>query len=644
MNTSRRMLATLCGVMVLCSTFIVSCTSSDSESPGGSLGNSAPAAKAQDTLAEITALYNSLTAEQIEQDAAQMRERLTSNGVPHTNNLANDLELRVILGSYKQSDIDPEHSPHLFSTLARMRDAHQNSAPLQRSFFQYSPQELAATDQRLPLNAVLSLGRSSGIKSEIINGQVVESFAAANQATYSSSALTSIPNGTLHSSLYLQLYDPATNNPIGQPQYIEDNNAGTNLTLSVSAAGDSSLTQIGVTMIVFYQPKPTALKNSAAAAINALPPVSQMIQQTAGIMPVQYPGITDPVHKKTQAGSAYIKVCLSRNAGADPNCDYGPFEAATANPIVQLPVTGSAQYDGSKYSFDTSRKTTGSLYVWAKQGGGGCTLTLDPAQFAAAFSAGTAAGEVKWAFKNANFGRLGNNPCWIADKLFGMSLQANIPLAGTPIPGSLFLSTAKFPNPPMDTAFVNSPLNFTWGCFAGGTMIRMADGTSKAIENITAGEKVLADAGGRTLTVRETINGTEEKPMYRFTSANGRKVFVTDLHPMVIERSGKRMVVSAKEVMKDDLLITVVNNGAEEASPQIRTEEPSPGKVFNLVLGVEGEQVSKDNTTMIANGVLTGDNTMQEEFGMAFKRPLSPEVRAMLEPWLQDARLRHAKL
>jgi len=163
-------------------------------------------------------------------------------------------------------------------------------------------------------------------------------------------------------------------------------------------------------------------------------------------------------------------------------------------------------------------------------------------------------------------------------------------------------------------------------CFAEGTSIRRANGSSTAVEAIKVGDKVLSDNKGTMLTVTGISHGGENEPLVGLRDDMGHELRLTSKHP-IIKSSGE--VVFASSIKKDDKVMT--DRGT--ASIVSVTRIPYTGQVYNLKLGTPEEQlkVGKDGTTMFAGGFLVGDSVMQKEHDTA-RRPVAQLSKA----WQRD--------
>jgi len=78
-----------------------------------------------------------------------------------------------------------------------------------------------------------------------------------------------------------------------------------------------------------------------------------------------------------------------------------------------------------------------------------------------------------------------------------------------------------------------SKIHLYWGCLAKGTQVTMADGSTKNIEELQAGDSLKAPDGG-TVNVKKLVSGTEQN-LYRVHLANGLEVRASRSHPLGTE-------------------------------------------------------------------------------------------------------------
>ncbi len=202
---------------------------------------------------------------------------------------------------------------------------------------------------------------------------------------------------------------------------------------------------------------------------------------------------------------------------------------------------------------------------------------------------------------------------WLAS-LGGMyfGVRLHIPTAD---PGSCYL--AFHPNRRPGTAWNN-------GCFAAGTLIRMADMSLKPVQRIEEGDQVYNPVTRRPATVSRTIAGPELSPMLVITTTDAA-VTVSSQHPFQTAQDLK----SAKQLRVGDRILSFGGRLTKITgiTKQIATTPPT---VYNLALVGNGS----DAEHMIeADGIVTGDLFLQEKVSGVdpTKRPYTPSIKQHAE-------------
>lgn len=132
-----------------------------------------------------------------------------------------------------------------------------------------------------------------------------------------------------------------------------------------------------------------------------------------------------------------------------------------------------------------------------------------------------------------------------------------------------------------------------WGCLAGRTKIRMADGSECPVSEIGQGDRVrLAD--GSDTTVDAVLSGREEEVIHIVTDKH--ELLASSMHPVLTERG----LVRAKDLNAADRIAT--EDGYEKV--QGAYQEKYQGMVYNLRLQEPGN--------LIADGVISGDFEAQQ--------------------------------
>lgn len=180
-----------------------------------------------------------------------------------------------------------------------------------------------------------------------------------------------------------------------------------------------------------------------------------------------------------------------------------------------------------------------------------------------------------------------------------------------------------------------TPLEFAYSCLAKGSLITMADGTQKAIENIKVGEVVVAN--GVNMLVDDISVGVETIPMTRLVDKKGREVLLTESHPVI--KPGNR-AVWASEVKVGDLVMTATGPSRIVKVSQEMFDEG----VFNLKLtAVDGNlaALAPHSNAFLANDFLVGDLKMQADNEFKHLNTKQQDVLSRLpKAWHDDYMMR----
>lgn len=169
-----------------------------------------------------------------------------------------------------------------------------------------------------------------------------------------------------------------------------------------------------------------------------------------------------------------------------------------------------------------------------------------------------------------------------------------------------------------DTKVLIPDISFSWGCFGKDTWIRMADRSERMVSQIKPGDQVayLNSSGAAVTTVTNVITGSEENMIY-IEAENGKKILVTDNHPM----QTKRGVVMAAEINIADELIF---EDGKAVPIRFLYGEVYGDKVYNL-------ETEDGYCAVIANGFVTGQWEPEDRMQPSKEdRPLSREVKELI--------------
>lgn len=168
-------------------------------------------------------------------------------------------------------------------------------------------------------------------------------------------------------------------------------------------------------------------------------------------------------------------------------------------------------------------------------------------------------------------------------------------------------------------------MNILWGCLAKGTKILMADGCTRAIENLSMGERV-AGENREPVAVENIIRGTEYEPLVVLHTVTQKTLFCSFEHPIMTTKG----MVKAIDLTGDSILYD--ENGEKLTLDGIWSKYGT-NEVYNIQ--VPGGK-------FYAEGILVGDFQVQWEIGAVKETlsitkgdPIFAEYEAKCELWGQ---------
>jgi hypothetical protein len=512
-------------------------------------------------------------------------KRLVKDGIPLTLNLADEAQRRFLHGQLTAAGLIAEdRGLDLADALNEMAVAHAEQEPSQK----------------------LTLLQMEGEYGTWHPDAMITYLHKESDNRYRAGALYSIA-GTIHATLMLQLFDAAWQ-PIGELAVADD---WLENHLTLSAEGQSDTPGVSAVFTYFYHAREDATRGTAQVIFKHLGDVPD--PTFAGINPSRAANSTSTCE---DGDSDCIRVC-DQASRSGQNCDYMTQVSSTSR---QLQVSGTVSF-ASNVSELVETDNIVATQTLSLSTGDACQTSITTDQVSttcpptdSAFAFGISGTEVCWDDGSSIFNT--SDSCWATSNTKQTNyynLQFTAVLAdadGTQVPVAV---TSVDDAPPIDECNEDDsatcqipPIYFVWGCLPAATPVRMADGSLKPIEEVQVEEQVLADASGRTLTVVDTIWGTEEEPLVVIEDDRGNRLKATNTHPIVTARG----VMLAKQVAVGDVLTT--ENGPSKVVAI--GQETTDAKVWNLNLGGDGETVTNDNTTLFANGILVGDNRMQGRY------------------------------
>lgn len=362
-----------------------------------------------------------------------------------------------------------------------------------------------------------------------------------------------------------------------------------------------------ITTVGFYH------SQSHPEAVPAFGMVAKTTQLTADNMPNV--SVNDPVSHTHSS----VRIALGRPApGTD--ADYTYSQDTNDNPILLVPFTGTVDVQAPLGNVDGNGHFTSGLILntrlyWVS----GVTYINGGTPNALLVTANTQTNVVTWnyaynATQSLTYDPTAgvNNPVnWSPDNQTAFFFEFQIPLA-TPIPPtySFNVCSTDWPDQPSVYCKQIQPLEFWWHCLAEGTLVTLADGSTREIEKVDNTVRVRTGQGTGELGVEATTRGQHRvvqpnaprSAVYKLTTAKGRDLVLTGGHPVATPSGlvvASDLTVGA-EVLAEDGVDTVAKLEVEA----------SDGVFANLKLVDETDRargLGGAVGTFIANGVVVGD-------------------------------------
>ncbi|MGP2734224.1 Hint domain-containing protein [Serratia bockelmannii] len=334
---------------------------------------------------------------------------------------------------------------------------------------------------------------------------------------------------------------------------------------------------------------------------------------------------TAPERKKGQNERKHILICLNRSNPDKDNveeCDYGPMTPGLDNKYthINMELIGEVEFRNKIVRTDAG-DISGSfnLTLVGMDTGGGCsTRVMDSGVLNKHFTVDSSGKKLTWNFSSttgyADFGALcwKNNQNYILDFVGMVNTNATGTDKGLKIPVNFHYTNANNAGgeDKNDSTYIYPAIKMQYGCIASGTLIEMAEGVSRKIEDIRPGNHLLS-RNGRVLKVKSRVVGVDTS-FVNVTYNNDKFVSLTPGHPV----STPRGIVRADELKDGDKVITKDKSYVIDS---INFDSKKTKEVYNLVL----ENIDNDNDNdnemepeealFYAGGILVGDNRLQEK-------------------------------
>lgn len=443
-------------------------------------------------------------------------------------------------------------------------------------------------------------------------------YDTANTNQVTAGGLVSVPNGATLIDSVIEIYQGSTllGKGTGSGYGAYTVAADASGTQTVEATADAPLTAVLSGHYSTTQ-NATAVPFAVSQTLSPVPPLSITV--------------TNPVHKVTTSPNP-ITVALGRavNPPGDTDYSYNVTPVPPYNFDLEITVTGSAVPNKPTDQFNPAQTVTGSLVLIKQNGsksGGGVVVTY-PGTLAS--SCTVIPSMVTWTLNPADFKQ--TPPPWSSGDTILLNLNLVVAMNGT-IPVTITVTSDQSGNlvgqQPQNTSFIDA-LAFYWGCLAAETMVTLADGTEQAIRHMAKGDCV-ETGNGTVLTVRSIKTGRESKPMIEIATESGKRILVTDGHPILTETGMK----TARSIAQGERIIEKDGAGVVCAINQVSYD----GIVYNLVLE-DANGCLPDHAAFLADGIVVGDDSMQTLVERAdvslVEQAIAQQLTASLKGWELD--------
>lgn len=297
--------------------------------------------------------------------------------------------------------------------------------------------------------------------------------------------------------------------------------------------------------------------------------------------------ISDPIHKKS-GPTDDIGVCYARTPIATEKIDYTYPEDRTPEGHQKLYLDNRGQAVlASGYTFERVKPNSVGVILNC-EGFGGLFYNGVAPQFQAKADGFTWAFDPYWNNYITESVRAGNRAYKFDMELIFYVREDN---------QEHLLKVSSYPiSQPSPHYKQISDIHLYWGCLAEDTLVLMADGTKRRIQEVRIGDRVMANPQGMLATVTNVWTGTDET-LYCLRAENDAEIMATQDHPF-ITKNGSRSLIMLNDT--DELLM------GDGSYSRIKYAYPltEGHRIYNLDL-------SGDTHTMICNDFVVGDNYAQ---------------------------------
>lgn len=309
-------------------------------------------------------------------------------------------------------------------------------------------------------------------------------------------------------------------------------------------------------------------------------------------------------------------ICLNRGDPQPPTwpnpCDFGPFSQSKGVDgkwdvvvpmagVIKMPYEVVLKGDGS---------IDGDLRVTAINSQNGTTCAGQGKDLGAQVLAKSTVADknnVVWSILGSNalvFGRT----CYQQHSglAFNMTWNVNVKMpSGNRLIAAMVSNTGGQSSA---NTLIVEPVDLQWGCLPGGTLVTLADGSRKPIENIAPDDLVLGP-DGKPWHVATHIKG-DDAGLIEVRAADGTIARMTMEHPVITgrDRHGRLRWTTASRLAVGMGLITAKGPSKVAAVEHVAFR----GSVYNMALRPLGtDKTPASGSAFYADGLLVGDQTMQ---------------------------------
>jgi hypothetical protein len=345
------------------------------------------------------------------------------------------------------------------------------------------------------------------------------------------------------------------------------------------------------------------------------------------------PKVEQPVQKperiKNKLGDLKsIVIGLSRAVGNKADIDYWFWQSEYSKTELLVPLVGSMKFEHPLAPLNENNPIL-EFYLARQEGGMSNKPKKEIKKYRPFFEIDpNDPTNLKFKLEGAsttenNAINFGASP-WVADTktFFTCRVTAAFQNAQFGVGMASILSSETEDKDPTDGVAYIKPLVFVWHCLVEGTKITMADGSTKAVEEIQAPDEVAAPI--RTRKVLANLAQPHWGEVFTVTLSSGKSVTCSGTHPFITV-SRKPVAASALAIGEE---IRVAGGRTEKVTSKTQQKQAGQG-LFNIWL--EGEP-----TAILANGIWVGEYQLQVE--QVEQEQNDPErVRARLaEDMLRD--------